>query len=439
MAEIYKPNFLYFGLKRYVNLCFRIFYKNIYIKGLENIPEDKALIYAPNHVNALMDALAVAILEPFTQIKVFVARSDIFNSSFNKKALGFLKIIPAFRIRDGYEHLNKNHQSFYTATDVLKNNGSICIMPEGNQGPQHKIRPLVKGIFRIAFNSQLDLENQKEVVIIPIGFEYGHIVEIHKDLIIQIGKPIPVKNYLEEYKLNPAKAINEFKNDLKISLEELTVHIPENFEIIENVIELNYLPFDFENQFIRSQNIAKKLSPLLVEKPDFKYELESILDVINQITQKQNLNKKYLSFFLKQGSHSHIKLILEMTLSIPFASVGFLIHSLPGLTVWLLRKKMNIKQEGFFTSVHFVLSMLLFPAFYILFSILLTAIFKLHYLSLLIIIPLMLVSLKSALLFGEKLDLLKNQLLIKRFKKKNDPEFQKLQELIHKLDELTRL
>ena len=44
-------------LRYYVDAVLKLSYKRIRYTGLENIPQDGAVIYAPNHANALMDAI----------------------------------------------------------------------------------------------------------------------------------------------------------------------------------------------------------------------------------------------------------------------------------------------------------------------------------------------------------------------------------------------
>ena len=54
----------------------KVFYRKIIIIGRENINPDHHLIFAPNHQNALMDALAVLFTHKGQP--VFLARADIF-------------------------------------------------------------------------------------------------------------------------------------------------------------------------------------------------------------------------------------------------------------------------------------------------------------------------------------------------------------------------
>ena len=57
---VYDNDRLYNFLVHYVRWTFRLMFRSLQVCGKENIPEDAAVIYAPNHVNTLLDALATA-------------------------------------------------------------------------------------------------------------------------------------------------------------------------------------------------------------------------------------------------------------------------------------------------------------------------------------------------------------------------------------------
>lgn len=59
--KIQDPNKWYSLLRHYVDLSLFQSYREIEYIGLEKIPKDGAVIIAPNHTNALMDALVVLL------------------------------------------------------------------------------------------------------------------------------------------------------------------------------------------------------------------------------------------------------------------------------------------------------------------------------------------------------------------------------------------
>ena len=150
-----------------------------------------------------------------------MARADMFKNKLAASLLRFLKIMPVFRIRDGYENLGKNEERFNEARDVLLDSKYLCLMPEGNHGHQHKLRPLVKGLFRIAFSAQEALPAGKEVYIVPVGIDHSLFQHAGGDAVISYGKAIRVNQYMETYRENPAAATNSLRADLAEQLSAL--------------------------------------------------------------------------------------------------------------------------------------------------------------------------------------------------------------------------
>ena len=116
-------------LRYYVDFTLKLSYRNIRYVGLDKVPQDGSVIYAPNHTNALMDALVILAMD--RKPKVFVARADIFRRPLLAKIFTFLKIMPIMRIRDGFDEVKKNNQTIEKAVDVLHDKVPFCIFPEG--------------------------------------------------------------------------------------------------------------------------------------------------------------------------------------------------------------------------------------------------------------------------------------------------------------------
>ena len=127
--KIQDPDGWYSFLFNYVRFSVNHSYRKIHYVGLENIPKDGAIIFAPNHTNTLMDALVVLCYD--STPKVFVARADIFKNPVLAKIFHFLKIMPIMRQRDGFQAVKKNQEIINKSVDVLKDKIPFCIFPEG--------------------------------------------------------------------------------------------------------------------------------------------------------------------------------------------------------------------------------------------------------------------------------------------------------------------
>jgi 1-acyl-sn-glycerol-3-phosphate acyltransferase len=216
MKKIQDESAGYFALKAFVRFLYPKFFREIEIRGVQNIPENGPVIFAGNHQNALMDTLGILLFQKDSI--VFMARADIFKSALNRKLLRFLKLSPIFRIRDGYENLAKNREQMNVATEVLLSGKRLCLMPEGNQGRQHKLRPLVKGLFRIAYTAEEQMNGMSHVRIIPVGIDYSYYQHAGTDLVITYGKPIEVENFMPFYRENAANGLNALRNTLAETL-----------------------------------------------------------------------------------------------------------------------------------------------------------------------------------------------------------------------------
>ncbi len=102
---IHRRNFLFYMIHPYVKAVFYKYYGKVEVTGQENIPRNEPVIFAPNHQNALMDALIMLFKSP--QDIVFLARADIFNKKFLAFFLNSMKMLPVFRQRDGASRAGK--------------------------------------------------------------------------------------------------------------------------------------------------------------------------------------------------------------------------------------------------------------------------------------------------------------------------------------------
>ncbi len=377
--------------------CFKRFYGEFTVTGRENIPETGPVIFAANHINALMDPLAVISVIPRKLPIIYMGRSDMFKGKKFTQFLRLIKLIPAFRMRDGIENLEKNKASFEQCDEVLEKNLALGIMPEGNQGSFKRIRPLVKGIFRIAYNAQLKYGNKPGVKIIPIGIDYNDIEKFGQKIIVNIGKPIEVADYIENYEENQVKGINILRSRLFKELANLTVHISseKHYSGFETATELanssviRHLNLDDNplDRFHARQKTAQWLNKLEFTEPE---KAERIDKLSNQYRENlQQLDFRNWVFDKKQGSVLNIFLTtFFLILTSPVFIAGLLLNVLPFFAPDLVRKIYKIHFPGGLSSLRFVSGMISFPLFYILQGIYIYKKFELNFLSMLFIVPL---------------------------------------------------
>jgi len=242
-----------------------IFYRKIIVMGAENINPDHHLIFAPNHQNALMDALAVLFTHKGQP--VFLARADIFKKKIIASLLYFLKILPVYRIRDGFSTLKSNDEIFNKTVDVLRNKSGLVILPEGDHAGFRRLRQLKKGICRVAFHADEATGYKMKIKIIPVGIEFSNYSRFRQVLTVVYGKPIEVSEYHQLYMEAPERALNELRNRLSSEIKKVMVHIEseEDYEAIDElrgIVNGRYSDDIKIPKLFRDRNLIDKLNQL---------------------------------------------------------------------------------------------------------------------------------------------------------------------------------
>lgn len=247
-----------------------VFYRKIIVLGSENINPEYHLIYATNHQNALMDALAVLFTHKGQP--VFLARADIFKKKAIATFLYFIKMLPVYRIRDGFSSLKSNDEIFQKTIDVLKNKNGLVILPEGDHAGFRRLRQLKKGICRIAFQADEATGFQLKIKIIPVGVEYSNYSRLRQVLTVIYGKPVEVSEYHQLYKESPEKAFNVLRDRLSTEIKKLMVHIEsvDDYEAIDelrNIINGKYSDDIRLPKLLRDRSLISSLGNMKVSEP----------------------------------------------------------------------------------------------------------------------------------------------------------------------------
>jgi hypothetical protein len=301
-----------------------------------------------------------------------MARADLFKKPLLKKILNFLKIIPIYRIRDGVEELSKNDETFNTCLDILRDCHSVCLMPEGNHGDKRRLRPLVKGVFRIAFKSQEEFGHINTVKIVPVGIDFEHYTKIQQDLLIIYGKPIEVSDYIEAYRENLAKAMNSLKDRLIEEMQKIIIHI-ENVEHYDMFMDLREIynnnmrnragirGRDLYSRFQADKQMIDILDQNFITEPEKMQKLSA--QVAEYSAGLNSLNLR--NWVIARKGYSFARIFLQSLLLIIFSPV-FLFGWLSNYIPYTLPKKMTktVKDPQFVNSFKFGLALFVFLIYY---------------------------------------------------------------------------
>lgn len=317
--------FGYYFFKYWISAGLFFYYRKIDIVGLENVPEDKPVLFLSNHQNALMDVLLIAThckRKPW-----FLTRSDVFKNPIFRPLFRFLQMLPIYRMRDGKDTLAKNQAIFVACANILAENGAILLFPEANHNLKRRVRPLSKGFTRL-IDAALDNNGKLDIHLVPVGQNYQSAPSMGDSTAVWYGAPIRVQEHSSQDR------VNTLKEEVFQQLKQLTTNIAAEEEYGLWVERLETARTDFTN--------PQKVNALLAKAPSFK-----------------SPSNKRTPHFLK-----------------PASRFLFYMLNLPLIFLWRVLVKPKVPEPEFMSTFRFGFAMLAYPIFYMLALLILTGLYE---------------------------------------------------------------
>lgn len=363
-----------------------------------------------------MDALHVAVtIKP---VIYFLTRAQAFSPDIVGKFLWSINMMPVYRVRDGFSSIQKNNEIFEKCIQYLKNKDTILVFAEANHNLKRRIRPLSKGFTRIAFGAEEKYDWDLDLQIVPVGVNYTRHRKAGNTVQVNYGKPIAVTKYRESYLEDERKGVESMKRDVSDAMKDLVFHVENLNEYQAQKILWDELEPDEHKTIdpdIANARIAKT-------KP---YLTEEIID------KAKTLNKKADKAGVElQDLASKKDLDLKKILLSPFYLFSLINNAIPYQPVRYMVDNI-IKDQAFDASIKFLLSLLFFPAFYLIILIILA----LSGVGWTILLGYLFLSILTAPLFVQAKDLF--TVSPKKKLKKKDPDL--LGEIENELTEFIRL
>ncbi len=218
VSMVYK--LIQFILRIYLPVVF----KRLEFRGLENVPQDKPVIFAVNHQNAFLDGILVAL--KLRRPVFFLTRSDVFKGRWVVKIFKILNLVPIFRRQDGAGDITtKNRETFKYCIKELEKKKPILIFPEGESEPIHHLFDLKKGVARLAFEAEAKNNFKLGLHVVPVVINYENHFVPGKKVFVNYLKPILISEYKNLYVENQVRSMSIFLKKLQQAMRESVIHI----------------------------------------------------------------------------------------------------------------------------------------------------------------------------------------------------------------------
>ncbi|MFY9152657.1 MAG: 1-acyl-sn-glycerol-3-phosphate acyltransferase [Prolixibacteraceae bacterium] len=360
-------------LRTYVRFAFWLTHKKIIVTGLQNIPKDKPVIFAPNHQNALMDPLAVVCTNP--RQTLWLARADIFKAKATRSVLKFMKMLPVYRIRDGKDNLSNNEQIFARVIGFLEEKKSVGLFPEAAHSYKRQMLPHKKAVPRIALEAEEKNNFRLNLNIVPVGIYYDHYWIFNRILIVRYGTPIEADKYRDEYTENPQKAMLSLRDAIFEQISQLTLQIESkthyhNYEEIRQLAHSGKSELYFFSkkrilqQFEAENKLIAALERLEIENPP---AAQNLIDETNRYfteIRKAGLTDEQILTAHHHRNPETAGLLIAAILSLPVFCFGLILNAIPFYVPRIFFQR-KVKDMAFMSTFNFVAGLVIFPIVYL--------------------------------------------------------------------------
>jgi 1-acyl-sn-glycerol-3-phosphate acyltransferase len=202
----------------------RLFFRRIQVRGLENVPNSGAVLFAANHPNMLMDPLLLGTCQP--RPLSFLAKATLFRSRLLGRFLVSCGVLPVYRRKDNPDEAGKNELTFEACFQLLEKGGAICIFPEGVSHPRDAVLPLKTGCARIALEGEEKNAFRLGAKILPVGLYFTERTLFRSDVMVVFGPVIDPSSFFDDYRAAPQQAVRVLTGEIENRLRGLTLHVP---------------------------------------------------------------------------------------------------------------------------------------------------------------------------------------------------------------------
>ncbi|HMQ08285.1 MAG TPA: 1-acyl-sn-glycerol-3-phosphate acyltransferase [Saprospiraceae bacterium] len=213
---------VYYLTRILARIAIRIYFRKIYVEGVSHIPSDGPVFIAANHPNGFLEAILIACLVP--RKLHFLVRGDVFKIKWLKPLLLATNQIPIFRSKDGFSNLRNNSKTLSAVTRALTQEKAILIFPEGTTQWVIRLRPLQKGMARMALLAMEESAMLKPKIV-PAGVTFTNPTQFRSEVMISFGPSIKVTDFKDLYRKDQRDAIEQLTAKVYEQMKPQLVHV----------------------------------------------------------------------------------------------------------------------------------------------------------------------------------------------------------------------
>ena len=333
---------IYRFTKGLVRLGLRAFFREIEVRGAENLPPDGPCIVAANHHNSMIDPfLLLAMLD---RPLCFIAKAPLFRMPVLGWFLRRLRCIPAHRSQDPGYAKELNEALYAAAAKTLAEGPALALFPEGRSHSEPQLAEFRHGASKIA----LETESLRPGVRVQlVGLHYEETRGFRGRVLVQLGPPVAAAGFLDRYRADSRAGVATLTEELQRRLSEmiLTAESREAIRLADLLARMRALqekgrPHETAEAFDRKKLILDRYRFLREREPHEVERLRLELARYESVLGRTGLHEEDVGTERRIGAvlRSALGNTLILALGLPFLALGVAMNVVPYLLAWLVAR-----------------------------------------------------------------------------------------------------
>jgi len=224
----------------------------------------------------------------------------------------------------------------------------------------------------------LETENRNNgklnLKVIPIGLVYTNAAKFRSSIIANVGEPIDILQYLQEYTKEPRSASKKLTDDFRVEMESLLVgsNAVEYEELVDGIIKLlnsKYTKSEekgVKKDVVLTKEVYQRINTILVSNPHRITEIKHLYSDIKMQLHQSNIKPEFLDrnyrplVFFRQLFFSTLYILVGF----PFFLFGLLHNILPFQIADNLIPKI-VKEIEYYAPVAVLMGLVIYPLNYV--------------------------------------------------------------------------
>ena len=363
--------------RRVIRVILDLYYRNIESYGINFLPKEGRTLFIANHQAGLVDGLL--IVGELDQIVRLLIKHTLWENPIVGFFASNLGMVPVYRKMDlKADELKKanperHKKTFDRVAQAFVDRESVLIFPEGVSHDEPHLLKLRSGAARMLLETEAAHDFRLGLQWVPVSIDLERKDGPNGRVVLHFHPPHKVTHLIDHYRANPADAIEQLRLEMESNMLEITLNFAswEDRAFVERLSEI-WLARSQNPDLQGRNNMLMKWERILQNKKlEDETEWKELRERVTNLVDLLDLYKLKPDDLFENNSKaerrkSAARLVRNLVFWMPMIVFGKVFWWLPTQAVRWAAKKGAQGFRDVLSTYHIVVSLVLYPAWFVL-------------------------------------------------------------------------